>query len=179
MKKLSVVDLTMIPMLVALTIVVKILFKDYSSLEFTTALFVGLTVLLKRQISIYYVLLFLLVDSLLIQHMNIIFCSINAVVWLSIYGVCQLVKMIKWQQPIFIFVTGVVAVMIQTLVWAVMGPILSPGSAPAATVNGIVAAWVVDFTTFHPLIAGGVAVMLYFPLLGLIQTYRFGSIFDK
>lgn len=179
MKKLSVVDLVMIPMLVALTIVIKLLFKDIPSLEFTTAVFIGLSVLLKRHISIYYVVLFIIVDSLLILNMNLVFCLINAIVWLSIYGVCQLVKSIKWQQPIFVFVAGIVAVMLQTFLWTILLPLLSPGSAPAATMNMIIGMWIVDFASFHPLIAGGVATTIYFSLIGLNQAYRLNTLFDK
>lgn len=179
MKKLNTFDFVLIPALVALTIVVKLAFAAIPGIEFTTPLFIGLSILLKRYISLYYVGLFLLVDSLLIQQGNIVFIGINAAVWLSIYGLCQLVKGVKWQQPIFVFAVGVMSVLLQTFIWLTLLPIFAPTMATPVSVSVIIGAWIADFVTWHPIVAASFAVTIYFALLGLVQTYRLHSIFDK
>lgn len=179
MKKLSVFEITVIAALVALTIVVKMMFAPIPGIEFTTPIFVVLAILLKRNISLFYVVVFLIADSLLIMKGNVPFSIINALMWLSIYGLCLGVKMIKWQRPVFVFCTGLVAVLLQTVAWILLMPIFVPSMAMPITTTLILTSWGADFVTGHPIIAGGVSVLLYFALLGMSKTYRLNSIFDK
>lgn len=178
MKKLGVFEIAVISALVALTIVVKMPFAMIPGIEFTTPIFVVLSILLKRHLSVFYVLIFIIADSLLIQSGNIAFIIINAIMWCSIYLICIGVKMLKWQQPVFVFLAGVIAVHVQTLIWILLLPIFMPKMASPITGPLILSSLVTDALTGHTLLVGGVAVILYFALIGMEKTYRLKRIFD-
>lgn len=179
MKKLSVFELALISALVALTIVVKLPFAAIPGIEFTTPLFVAVAILLRRDLSLFYVVVFLLVDSLLLGKGNMTFIGINCVMWLCIYTLCQVVKVVKWQQlrVALTFIVGVVVVLLQTAIWFYAFPLATGTSL--LPFSALLLAWGADFATGHPVVAGIFAVVAYFSLVGVTQTYRLKRVFDN
>lgn len=179
MKKLNVLELAIIPALVALTIIVRILFAPIPGVEFTTPIIVVLSVLMKRHISFFYLIIFLLTDSLLNQQGNITYMCINIVVWVSIYLLCQLVKYIKPRliKVTCIFVVGFVSVLFTTAIWLLSFPLFSPQPI-ILTFNDMLVAWMMDFATWHPIVAGFGSVILYGTLLPIVQLLRLNTVFD-
>lgn len=178
MKKLGVFEMALISALAALTIVVKMPFAVIPGIEFTTPIFVVLSILLKRNLSVFYVLIFIIADSLLIQSGNIAFIIINAIMWFSIYLICIGVKVVKWQQPIFVFLSGMIAVHVQTLIWLLLLPIFMPKMASPITGTLVLSSLATDVGTGHTILVGGVAVILYFAFIGMEKIYRLNRFFD-
>lgn len=179
MKKLSILEITMIPVLVAITIVVKIQFAAIPNIELTTPLFIAITLLLKRHLSVYYIVLFLIVDSLQTQKGNVTFMLINAVVWIGILLFVQGIKFIKAFRPFTVFVVGFVSVLWQTAIWLLILPILSPMPGFSFSIQALLGAWSLDLASFHPIISGAVAVTLYSMLLEVIKASKIREVFDK
>lgn len=178
MKKLSVFEFVLIPALAAMTIVIKLPFASIPGVEFTTPLFIAIVILLRRDLSLFYLIIFLIVDSLLTQKGNMMYIGINSIMWLSIYLICQIVKLVKWQQfrTVLPFFTGCVAVLLQSLVWFYALPFFT--GTPILGIDALFMMWGADFVTGHPIVSGIFAVTLYFALIGITQTYRLKPVFD-
>lgn len=179
MKKLSILEIVAIPAIVALTIVIKMPFSTIPHLEITTAFFIAMVILLKRHLGLYYLILFLIADSLLMQKGNLAYIANNIVMWIGVFGLVQIIKSIKSFRPVTLFATGVISVMWQTFISFWLLSIIAPTPGFPFSLEALKIAWSLDFLSGHPIITGALAVTMYFAFMDIIKMTKIREVFDK
>lgn len=178
MKKLSILEMTVVPMLVAFTMVLKMQFAGIPNLEVTTPLFIALVALLKRPLGLYYLIIFLIADSILLQNGNIAYMLSNAIVWIVIFLAVQGAKTIKHFRSVVLFVIGAAAVLWNTFFSFWLLSIIAPIPGFGFSFQAVQVMWAFDVSSGHVIMSGGLAVTMYVMLLEVIKTAKIKGIFD-